>query len=109
MESSIPLVVLLGGSGGLLVLCLGLLGFTLWRLSQYTDPAALASKVRHLEMELTDIVDRVDAWMRREQTRAARKAKDASEDRAAAEVPAGAPGKAALRSAAAQIFANQRR
>jgi hypothetical protein len=81
---------LLGGTGGLLIVCLCLLGFTLWRLSSYTSEPELKAKVIALEGAVADLADRCDTWMRRDATRAARAAKQLRETGDGSET--GAPG-----------------
>ncbi len=82
------LSALLGVLGGLVVISVLVHAYTLWRFSEYPDVGRLKKEVETLRLEVTDLVDRVDSWQRRDRTRNIRAAKAEEDAQIANSIPA---------------------
>lgn len=64
-----------GVLGGAAFISLLIHAYTLYRLERYPDVTTLKKDLDTLRLEITDLVDRVDMWQRRDRTRSLRAAK----------------------------------
>jgi hypothetical protein len=90
----LPLIV--GLLGGGLALSLGIHAVTLWKMAHTPDLSELDAEVTSLRLQVTDLIDRVDSWQRRDKTRNAREVR-AQKDQEPLEEAPGGDRKAALR------------
>lgn len=82
--------LLWGGGGGLLIVYTTLLAVALRKINKDPERWELNARLNALTRDVDDMVQRVDTWMRREQTQAARQRKREKEIEQVAE-PVAAP------------------
>lgn len=87
-----------GVIGGFALISAVIHAYTLWRSQTSPDIFALNAQVLSLKLEVTDLIDRVDSWQRRDKTRAARERKaEVHSDTLEAELPSASNPKELLR------------
>mgnify|MGYP003581365873 FL=1 len=88
---------------GLTILNFGMAAYTLWETRRYAAPAEVIRALHALQLDVSDIVDRVEMWQRRDRSR---KHREDGADGTPTEISGATRlmDKATLRARAAQLF-----
>lgn len=80
--------ILLGVLGGAVVLALALAGVSLWATLRAGSVPELEHQVAKLRLEVTDVVDRLEQWQKRDRVRRLREGREDADAGASLAAPA---------------------